>query len=289
MKTSNNKVRIGLGSYSYRYNAGFDGFRPEEPMTVVKLLEEAHKLGYHGIQLCENMRVSYLSNEELAEIKQKAQELGLFIEVGMNDLSAANLTKNLHLVELLSSKYLRIVLGATKIYPEKERDRFRENAARVLKDALPQIRALGIIVGIENHFDLPSLDLVRLIEETDDESIGLIFDSTNCLGFIERPEKILELFGPRLVGIHIKDYEIFKISGGYRIAGVCLGEGLLDVAGILKKAMDYNFSLSITLEMPIHHIEGQGIEDITAWERIAVERSTKYLFKAITDLNFATY
>ena len=56
---------IGLGSYAFRYAIGFKDFKIPKPMTIVDFLHEAKRLGFQGVQLCENFNISNLNNKEL--------------------------------------------------------------------------------------------------------------------------------------------------------------------------------------------------------------------------------
>src|SRR5690606_21380999 len=122
------------------------GFQPSKPLTVLGFLEEAKKMGYQGVQLCENLNYAELSNDELKAVKKKADELGLLIELGMRDVTRENILLHLEIAEEVSSDFLRIVLGPSRLEPEKDRIGLRERAICVLKDILPRLRATEIRV-----------------------------------------------------------------------------------------------------------------------------------------------
>lgn len=268
--------RLGIGSFAFRYAIGFNGFTPPEPMTVIDFLVEARRLGFEGVQLCENLRFSHCSRDELITIKEKAQELGLFIEIGMRNITEENLSKHLNIAEILSSRFLRVVLGA-EFKPEENPAILEEKTIKRLQNILPHCKQAGIEIGIENHFDLPIDSLVRIAETLNDEHVGLILDTTNCLGFIEQPKKTLQIFQPYLRSIHLKDYTVSKVEAGYLITGAPLGEGWLHPEELLQEALQHNPDISIILEMTIRRREGQKVEDIITWEKDAIEKSAKYL------------
>jgi len=279
-----NPDQIGISSYCYRHNFGFNQFKPEKPMTIMDLMYTVKKLGVNRIQLCENTGYAEYSDSELFELKEMANELGLFIELGMDELSQENILRHLEIVKIFSAKFLRVVLRTDSPSPEKDKEDFYNYSIKILKEILPRFIDMDVFIGIENHYDLPSNYLVRMVEEIDDKRIGLLFDSTNCLGFIERPEEVIKAFGPHLLSIHIKDYIVHKIPGGYRIIGVPLGEGQQDIKGILISSLQYNPQLSILAEMPINSENKQNASEITEWERTAVKRCTDYLIKTIPSI-----
>ena len=111
----NPAAQIGIGSYAYRYAIGFKNFTPPNPMTVFDFLDEAHRLGLDGVQLCENLSYSNFTAKEFREIKSLAHELGLFIELGMRDLSKENLYKHLEIADILSRETCNRSLNAKSI------------------------------------------------------------------------------------------------------------------------------------------------------------------------------
>ncbi|MBA7528819.1 3-oxo-isoapionate decarboxylase [subsurface metagenome] len=148
--------RVGLGSYAFRYAIGFKDFKIPKPMTIVDFLYEAKRLGFQGVQLCENLALSELDKKELLVIKEKAKDLDLFIEVGMNDLSERSLLKYMDMAKILSSNLLRVVLSR-KTYNDLGNDiqHLYEKSLDLLKNVVIECKRNNIYIGIENHFDLP--------------------------------------------------------------------------------------------------------------------------------------
>lgn len=268
---------IGIGSYAYRYAIGFRNFTPPHPMTVVEFFTEAHRLGLDGVQLCENLAYAEYPFSEFRAMRTIAQESGLFIELGMRNLTEQNLQRHFEIADVLSSRFLRVVLGDNSNYREEDPDRLIQQSCSVLKNALSELKSLGLTIGIENHFDVTTDNLVRLVQEIDDEHVGLIFDTTNCLGFIQTPEDALAMIGPYLVSVHLKDYMVHKVEAGYLIRGTILGQGWLPVEKILDAVRSYNPKVSIILEMTTRRDPDQNVEATIAWEREAIEQSIRTL------------
>ena len=269
--------RLGIGSFAFRYAIGTADFEPDTPMTASAFVAEAARLGLDGVQLCENLGYAELPDSELSALADQARELGLFLELGMRDLTAANLERHLEIAEIASSALLRIVVGPNQPLPPGEPVRLRERAVALLTEALPRCRQLGLTVGLENHFDLPPRELLRLVEEIDDDSVGVIFDTTNSIGFIERPEESLAILQSKLLSVHLKDYEIRKVEAGYLMSGTRLGEGRLDVEGILRSALAANPAASVILELTIRRAESLTPGEVLAAERSAVADSAATL------------
>jgi sugar phosphate isomerase/epimerase len=97
----------------------------------------------------------------------------------------------------------------------KDHDDLKKEALHAIKSVIPLLEQTEINLGIENHFDLQATELVEFVESIDSERIGYIFDSTNCIGLIEKPLDVLNMMGKRLFSVHLKDYECRKTDGGY--------------------------------------------------------------------------
>lgn len=268
---------VGIGSYAFRYAIGFDGFQPANPMTTNDFLVEASRMGFQGVQLCENLNIVNLNKDELLAIKDKASELGLFIEVGMRGLTAENIARHMEIGDILSSRFLRVVLGNNRNEPETHSEILRTQAIKIIKNVLNAYPDRDFTIGIENHFDLPTATLVEIVKEIDDDRVGLILDTTNCLGFIQSPYEALDSVLPYLKSIHLKDYIVRKIEAGYMISGVPLGEGWLNVRKILTTALKANPNLYIIVELTIRREEQQTMEEVIAWEKDAIIKSSNYL------------
>lgn len=277
MKQHKDTPPIGIGSYAYRYAIGFQNFTPQTPMTIFDFLSDTQRLGLDRVQLCENLSYADFPASTLCEVKAMADELGLSIEVGMRDLTQENLDKHLEIADLLSSRFLRVVLGENRAYKDDNPHALTQRTISVLEGALNDLRRSGTVVGIENHFDVATEYLVKIAETIADEHIGLIFDTTNCLGFIIRPEEALKMIGPYLVSVHVKDYVVHKVEAGYLIRGAILGEGWLPLEDILRSVLSYNPAVSLILEMTIRREPEQGIEEVIAWEKQAIQHSVKVL------------
>ena len=183
--------------------------------------------------------------------------------------------KHLEIADIMSSK--SSCCNRLKAFtPAREkRSSIIRNATGILKEALPYCKEHNIRIGIENHFDLTSDDLVEIVRLIDDESVGLILDTTNCLGFIEKPSETLEKFGPYLFSVHLKDYLVEKVEAGYLVSGTVLGEGLLDCEQILKGCIKYNPDCNITRD-DNKKTRNAEYQRRTLWEKNA-KKSKAYL------------
>lgn len=280
---SGNNCRIGIGSFAYRYAIGFKDFKPAEPMDVFDFIRQADQLGFAGVQLCENLGYAGLTEKELEKVREEAARLGLFIELGMKNLSRETLRKHIRIGKILSVDFLRVVIGNNIPADKKNYSKECSEILEILRASLPELKKEGIKLGLENHFDLPSAGLYRVVKGLDDDHIGLIFDTTNCLGFTEKPIDVFNLFKPYLFSVHLKDYYIKKIEAGYMMTGAVLGAGWLNTKKMIKESLYNELCSSIIIEMTTRRDMSKTQEEILVWENNAIKASKSYLDECIKE------
>jgi hypothetical protein len=82
--------------------------------------------------------------------------------------------------------------------------------------------------------------------------------------------------------MHIKDYTIRKVEGGYSVTGTVLGKGMLDLPAVLRCAAGAPNLRSIILEMSVKRDETAPAEVVICRERQAVLESRDYLLRQLS-------
>ena len=270
------RPRLGIGSFAYRYAIGFRGFNPGKPMSLAGFLETAAHDGWEGVQLCENLGYADLSDADLAVAAAQAKRLQLAVEIGLNGLTDHNLGRHLEVAEIFGSDLIRVVVGETGV----------GESLKILRSALPRLRSQRIRLGLENHFDLTMDQLVDMVGQLGSEQVGIVFDTTNGLGFLKKPEEDIVKAQPSLVSMHIKDYTIRKVEAGYFVTGAVLGKGMLDVPAVLRCAAGAPNLRSIILEMTVRRDETAPVDAVIHREQAAVLESRDYLVGELSKVTF---
>lgn len=264
--------KVGIGSFAYRYAIGSRGFDPGKPMSISDFLDTAARDGWEGVQLCENLGYANRSDADLAAVAAQADRLQLFVEIGFKGLTDKNLGRHLDIAEMFGSDLIRVVVGDTGA----------EETLKILTSALPRLRSQGITLGLENYFDLTMDQLLRIVRQLGEERVGIIFDTTNGLGFLEKPQEQIVRAEPYLVSMHIKDYTIRKVEAGYFVTGAVLGKGMLDLPAVLRCAAGAPNLHSIILEMTVKRNETAPVEAVIHREQEAVLESRDYLLQELS-------
>lgn len=232
-------MRLGVDSYSLRWQ-GWDAFQ---------LLEYAARLGLDNVHFSERRNFDSLDEEYLRRVKQRADELGLAIEVGMGSFdrysNAFNpsygsgeqqLTDLLRAAKVVGSPVVRCFLG-------NQNDRLGsvpiqqhlDECARTLRAVAPLARDLEIKVAVENHggVDLLARELRALIEEVGPDAVSACLDTGNPAYGGENPVLSAEVLAPYVVSSHVRDTRVWATEAGAMAQWAPLGQGNVDLPRIL--------------------------------------------------------
>src|SRR6185436_10353867 len=101
-------MHLGIGSYTYVWAIGVPGYpSPAQPLTALALLDKATALGVRVVQIADNLPLHRLTANELNALSERADELGLMLEVGTGGIDAANLHGYIAIAQQLRSPILR--------------------------------------------------------------------------------------------------------------------------------------------------------------------------------------
>ena len=214
---------------------------------------------------------------ELRDIRQKADDLGMYIETG---LGKVNPYANPETPEFRAVGDGDIVLGARRImeacaaidcrelwaatasYKSAFRgrwayDRFRTDVtweeqlaatARFLNKLAPIARDLGIHLNLETHEEITSFELVRLVEAVGPDVTGIVFDTGNVLQRVEHPVWAARRVAPYVRQSHVKDCMVAHDSGGLTYQIRPCGTGVVDFTAILPILAEANPTLHLSIE-----------------------------------------
>ena len=199
------RTQLGIGSWTYPYHCGLGGLiRPElavkQAMPPCELIEKAKKYNLHYVQICENSPLAHCLPQELADIRRKAEENGIKLEVGMRGAARGNLLRMIAIAEKLDAKLLRCVIDDNGYEPDLE------EIIITLKSVLPVLEEKDIVLGIENHDRFKAEEFAYIMERLDSRRYGIVLDTTNSLSQEETVEEVLNWLAKYTVCLHFKDY-----------------------------------------------------------------------------------
>jgi hexulose-6-phosphate isomerase len=115
---------------------------------------------------------------------------------------------------------------------------------------LPLAGELKVIVAVEevwNKFLLSPLEFARYVDELDSPWLKAYFDVGNVV-FYGHPQDWIRTLGPRIVKVHLKDFQLDRPGG--RFYWKNLGEGDVDWMEVRKALREIGYGGWVTTEIP---------------------------------------
>jgi sugar phosphate isomerase/epimerase len=260
-------MKVGIGSYAFRWAIGTQDFAPSSPLTPSGLLDKAAALGAEVVQVCDNLPLDALPNGALADLARRAAELGLTLEVGIQSSQPERLRRNLGVAQRLGARLLRVVLA------DAGREPPLDEHVTVIKALLPDLHAADVTLAIENHFRLRPVELARLVEAVGDPSVGVCLDPLNSIAKLVGPAETVATLAPFAVSVHVKDALVKRVNTGFCIVGCPLGKGLVDVPGLLAAVRAAGRSPNLLVEGWMDRLQDESatLTQEEAWVRQGIE------------------
>ena len=114
---------------------------------------------------------------------------------------------------------------------------------------LPQARDFKVIVAVEevwNRFLLSPLEFARYVDEFASPWVKAYFDVGNVV-FYAYPQDWIRTLGPRIVKVHLKDFQLDRQNGRFNWKNI--GEGDIDWVEVRKAFSDVGYDGWMTTEI----------------------------------------
>jgi sugar phosphate isomerase/epimerase len=262
---------IGLGTYAYFWQLSD---RMPQPLTLGQALEQTAAHGVGMFQICDYPRILTFSPGELHDLRRRADDLGLRLELGTRGTGTDHLTTFLRLAGVLGAGVVRTMLN-----PVGDESTLGESERR-LRRVLPDYDRAGVTLALETYERVPVRDLVRLVETVGSDRLGICLDPGNGVAALDLPRDTVDLCAPYVADVHVKDFAFTRSEGwvGFQYTGAPLGTGLLDYAHMARAVGPRRRGLSQIVE---HWLPWQGDPAATAaeeqrWTEVALEYLRDY-------------
>jgi sugar phosphate isomerase/epimerase len=232
-------------------------------------LEYAGRIGLKVVHFSDLAPFASTDDVYLKSVKEKADALGLLIEVGMGSICPTSTTfkdergtaveqlrEMLHIADVLGSPAVRCFLGSNA-------DRRTglplaahiENTVATCRAVRSRALDLGIKIAIENHAgDMQARELKMLIEEAGADYVGACVDTGNPLWVAESPFVTLEHLAPYIVMAHIRDSAVGPHPQGATVQWLAMGDGSIGIETwgrlFIEKCPHVHFTLEIISSIP---------------------------------------
>ena len=262
-------MRIGLDAYTISHRN----------LTPIASLEFARERGLAGIQFLEPASLdANLNADALARVRRRADELGLYLEIGLPSPNPVRLSRSTgRSVEPAELARLLIPHGEAaaslgcrhaRAYVGDRHDRFRTDVrwseqisatVAVLRLLSPALRDLKLRVAIETHADLTCDELLTIVRALGPEVAGVTVDTGNLVMRLDDPLEAVAKLAPWVLCTHVKDATLARTERGLCWQARPLGKGVLPLSAMLTTLLSANRALNLSIELhprtydlPIH-------------------------------------
>jgi sugar phosphate isomerase/epimerase len=111
------------------------------------------------------------------------------------------------------------------------------------------LRKYRMRLGIENHKGWRSAEQAAWLKRVSSEWVGVHFDFGNNVALCEEPSATMHNLLPYAFGCHIKDMAVQSYEEGFLLSEVPLGEGFLDLKGMVAALRQKDAKMPFDLEM----------------------------------------
>ena len=141
-----------------------------------------------------------------------------------------------------------------------------------------------VIITMELHVDLTSLELAHIIDTVDSAHVRVNLDTANALGLLEDPVDAARVLAPYVHTTHFKDTCIYPTAEGYNwLGGAPLGRGLVDLPAVVEILYKANPDVHLNIEdsggfIPIPMYDEAFLRSFTDLTPVRMARFLRHLW-----------
>lgn len=242
------KSPLGVVIHSYPMRSRKKGF--SDPLAFLNFCRER---GAAGVQL----PLGSLSADRARELRSTAETYEMYVEGSIrppkDKADVERFDKEIATSKACGATVVRTVMLGGRRYETfkaaKDFTAFAEQALVSLRLAEPVVAKHKVTLAVENHKDYRTDELVAVMKAISSEHVGVCVDTGNSIALLERPTDTAEQLAPWVRSCHLKDMGVEPAADGFLLAEVPLGEGFLDLAGIVGVLRKARPGLRLSLEM----------------------------------------
>jgi 3-oxoisoapionate decarboxylase len=115
--------------------------------------------------------------------------------------------------------------------------------------AEPILRKHKVKLAIENHKGWRAAEHAAWVKQVGSEYVGVCYDFGNNIALCEEPAETYRLLAPLTIYVSFKDMAVAPYDDGFLLSEMALGEGMLDIPGMVKGLQQRDPDMIFALEM----------------------------------------
>jgi sugar phosphate isomerase/epimerase len=245
---------LGLNPYGLAYTVGLQAIGTRRanlrPIGIDGFIALVRERNLPVIEL-DWRWLTPLSDGELSRIRDRVDGLSVIYSYWLAQEEGETLDDAVHRASAVGARILRLhltpVLEGARAAWGSRWDQMVAHARATLRRDVPRALQAGLIVGIENHQDLGSGELVDLAEELG-ERVGIVLDTGNPFAVAEDPVAFARRAAHRICHVHLKDYVAQFTDEGYRLVRCAIGDGCVPLREIAAVLATHGSMLTASIE-----------------------------------------
>ncbi len=232
--------------FPVRFRVAREGGKPFD------FVEHCHDLGMGVVE----MRPETLDANTAATLRKKVDGYGmrLILDIRLprnaNELSTYEATlRNAKEAGAISMRTAMTQRRYEQWHTLAEFQSAFEQSQKTIELVEPILRKHRLRLGIENHKGWRSAEHAAWMNRLGSEWVGVHFDFGNNMSLCETPPETLKNLRPFVFACHIKDMAVAPYEDGFLLAEVPLGQGLLDLKGMVESLRAKDPAMPFDLEM----------------------------------------
>jgi sugar phosphate isomerase/epimerase len=215
-------------------------------------VEYCHSLGFGVVET----RLQATDPESFKALRQKVEgyNMRLILDVGYprDEAGVAAFEAGVKGAKECGAFSLHAAMTARRYEEFNTFDEFKASFERNQKSialAEPILRKYRMRLGLENHKGWRSAEQAAWLKRVGSEWVGVHFDFGNNVSLCEEPAETLRNLLPYVFACHIKDMAVEPYEDGFLLSEVPLGEGFLDIKGMVATIRNKDANIPFDLEM----------------------------------------
>jgi sugar phosphate isomerase/epimerase len=249
-------LRVGVNPYGLTYTLGFQGAGTTRvnpaPVGLDGFVRIAHEIGARCIEL-DWRWLTPLGDDALVQLGDECRAAGMTVITSswLHHQRGETLDEPIRAARALGASLMRLHLtpvleGARARLGSRWTDMVAHARATLLAEA-PKAAAAGLSIGLEDHQDLGSDELLALADAAG-AHVGIVFDTGNPFAVGEDPVAFARRTATRIRHLHLKDYRAHWSDEGVRLVRCAIGDGCVPLDEIADVLQAHGVDVTASLE-----------------------------------------
>jgi len=245
---------MGLVIHSYwkRWRGNYSSLKAAPFRNALDVMDHVRSLGVGALQI----GVEDWTLDHARQVRASCESYNMALEGSIrlpaSEGDVGRFERELRTAREAGATIFRTAMGGRRYEVFTKRadfEQWKASALRAMTLAEPIARRLGVRIGVENHKDWETAELVEALRTLSSPHIGACIDTGNSIALLEDPLAVVTALAPYVVTVHLKDMAVRAHEAGFQLAEVPLGQGVLDLPAMIAAIRTANPQAGIHLEM----------------------------------------